>query len=82
LLRTINYVVLTFNMSYFMHFQVKRKILAAAEEGDGKSAKRARRLAEDSAAATGQRKMDSFVRTGQSTVHRASTSRVDSRKFI
>lgn len=65
-----------------MRFQVKRKILAAAEEGDGKSAKRARRLAEDAAAATGQRKMDSFVRTGQSTVQRASTSRVDSRKSI
>lgn len=65
----------------FYALLVKRKLMAAAEEGDSKSAKRARRLADDSAAATGQRKMDSFVRTGQSTVQRASTSRIDSRKF-
>ena len=57
---------------------VKRKLMAAAEEGDSKSAKRARRLAEDASAATGQRSMHSFVKTGQSTAQRASSSKLES----
>lgn len=45
----------------------KRRLKAAAEEGDSKGAKKARRLAEDSAA-QGQRSMNSFVRTGQTAL--------------
>ena len=58
----------------------KRKLKAAAEEGDTKGAKRARRLAEDSAA-VGQRSMNSFVRTGQSTNQRASSAKSESSKI-
>jgi hypothetical protein len=59
-------------------FEVKRKMKAAAEEGDGKSAKRAKRLAEDSSAAVGQKTMKSFVRTGQSsTGQRVSSSKAE-----
>jgi len=48
----------------------------AADEGDSKGAKRARKLAEATAGQLiGQRSMASFVRTGQSTVQRASAAR-------
>ena len=48
----------------------------AADEGDSKGAKRARKLAEATAGQLiGQRSMTSFMRTGQSTVHRASAAR-------
>jgi hypothetical protein len=55
----------------------------AAEEGDSKGAKRARRLAEVSAGfGTGQRSMNSFVRTGQSTVQRMSATRDPASKSL
>ena len=58
----------------------KRKLKAAAEEGDSKNAKRARRLAEDTSAAAGQRSMHSFVKTGQSTLQRSSAAKNESSK--
>ena len=61
----------------------KRRMKEAAEEGDSKGAKRARKLAEASAAfgqAPGQRSMNSFVRTGQSTVQRVSAAKDPSKQ--
>lgn len=63
--------------------EAKRRMKAAAEEGDGKSAKRAKRLAEDSSASVGQKTMHSFVRTGQSsTAQRASSSKAETSEYL